>query len=414
MWDLEKELNDGLNNDVDVIVEDKESNKNSFSYYTADLSRQEVVKKDVELELFRECEDINWEVNLALFNSKEGLRFLEEQIEYFEEKKSSIWLMFYDLVELKGSNKNSIQRFKQFKDDLKVWQKDYELHRETVQAELLNVRFETIFLVKAAEVKQDKAIQKRINRLIKQKNKIVQSNLKLVIRIAKKYPKQFGFCDLIQEGNIGLIKGVDKFRWDKGHKLSTYVSYWIRQSINDALTTKSRTIKLPGNVVNVLYKIRQLNGEMDTASMTIEEIADKIDVSVDKVRYVMDINQEMLSVDSSGNNTQQSGDKETSLLEILEDDSIENNQETIKFEEERRDFLEKYLVESLTEREWFVLSNRIGFYDDDIKTLEEVGKKLTTAKGLAKRETVRQIEIKALEKLRKSEFAEELKSFLYY
>ena len=279
-----------------------------------------------------------------------------------------------------------------------------------------NVATEKIQLLKArmeeaedeaekAEIQEEiKAMQKDIDLGSDAKKRLAEANLRLVVSIAKRYVgRGMLFLDLIQEGNLGLIKAVEKFDYRKGYKFSTYATWWIRQAITRAIADQARTIRIPVHMVETIHRVsrvsRQLLQEYGREPTT-DEIAEKLGMSADKVREIMKASQDPVSLETP------IGEEDDSHLgDFIPDDSSPTPAEAVSYQL-LREQLNKVL-HTLTPREEMVIKLRFGLEDGRTRTLEEVGKEFNIT-----RERIRQIEAKALRKLRHQSRSKPLKGFL--
>jgi RNA polymerase primary sigma factor len=271
--------------------------------------------------------------------------------------------------------------------------------------ELKKQLYEAELDVEKAEIREKiKPLQLAVDRGSDAKKRLAEANLRLVVSIAKRYVgRGMLFLDLIQEGNLGLIKAVEKFDYNKGYKFSTYATWWIRQAITRAIADQARTIRIPVHMVETINKLirvsRQLLQELGREPSP-EEIAKELNMPVERVREILKISQEPVSLETP------IGEEEDSHLgDFIRDENVPVPAEAAAFT-----LLKEQLGEvlgTLTEREQKVLTLRFGLEDGRARTLEEVGKEFNVT-----RERIRQIEAKALRKLRHPSRSRKLKDYL--
>ncbi|MDX2165250.1 MAG: RNA polymerase sigma factor RpoD [Gammaproteobacteria bacterium] len=281
--------------------------------------------------------------------------------------------------------------------------KDHEMEIRHTQEKLSRLEHD-----KKLTVAEIKAINRNIltgeNQARRAKKEMVEANLRLVISIAKKYTNRgLQFLDLIQEGNIGLMKAVDKFEYRRGYKFSTYATWWIRQAITRSIADQARTIRIPVHMIETINKINRASREIlqkTGLEPTPEELATKLAMPEDKVRKVLKIAKEPISLE-----TPIGDDEDSHLGDFVEDTSMISPVDAATAEGLRESMQD--ILSTLTAREAKVLRMRFGIGMNTDHTLEEVGKQFDVT-----RERIRQIEAKALRKLRHPSRAEQLKSFL--
>ena len=295
---------------------------------------------------------------------------------------------------------DSLQKEKKYKKDL----------LEAVKQDVVIAQKEVIALEKAVglSVKEIKEINRSMSmgetKMRRAKKDMVEANLRLVISIAKKYTNRgLQFLDLIQEGNIGLMKAVDKFEYRRGYKFSTYATWWIRQAITRSIADQARTIRIPVHMIETINKLNRVSRQMMQdigREPTPDELSKELDMPEDKVRKVLKIAKEPISTE-----TPIGDDEDSSLGDFIEDTVIESPLQNAT--EDSLHFATDDVLSSLTAREAKVLRMRFGIGMNTDHTLEEVGKQFDVT-----RERIRQIEAKALRKLRHPSRSSHLKSFL--
>jgi len=258
-------------------------------------------------------------------------------------------------------------------------------------------------LTAAEEVKLAKGIERGNE---ESRQKLTQANLRLVVSIAKRYvgrSRNLSLLDLIQEGNIGLFKAVEKFDYHRGYKFSTYATWWIRQAITRALADQSRTIRIPVHMVETISKYTQIKRQLLQSlgrEPLPEEIASEMEESVEKIRHIIKISQETISLETPVG----SNDEESNLGEFVKDEkTVSPNQMAARKLLQKR--LEEILID-LSPREQKILEMRFGLKDGITHTLEEVGKEFGVT-----RERIRQIEAKSLERIRQHRGLKKLKGY---
>jgi RNA polymerase primary sigma factor len=290
-------------------------------------------------------------------------------------------------------------RAKKYSEDLKPLAKDIK----RIQAKLASIEEESGLTI--GEIKD---INRRMSigeaKARRAKKEMVEANLRLVISIAKKYTNRgLQFLDLIQEGNIGLMKAVDKFEYRRGYKFSTYATWWIRQAITRSIADQARTIRIPVHMIETINKLNRISRQIlqeKGREPTPEELAERMEMPEDKVRKVLKIAKEPISME-----TPIGDDEDSHLGDFIEDQAIVSPNDSATFEGLREST--QNILAGLTPREAKVLRMRFGIEMNTDHTLEEVGKQFDVT-----RERIRQIEAKALRKLRHPSRSEQLRSFL--
>lgn len=343
------------------------------------------------------------EILHAIPNAEENIDKLEEFYERMEKTGINV-LSSDDMLKMEtdkiGEEMDSMKSGKKKKKDLIG-------DIEEASSDLVQMYLREIGRVDLLKSEEEVSLAKRIEKGdLQAKQKLTEANLRLVVSIAKKYvgrSHNLSLLDLIQEGNIGLFRAVEKFDYRKGYKFSTYATWWIRQAITRALADQSRTIRIPVHMVETINKFTQVTRRLvqDLGREPLpEEIAVEMGIEVEKVRHIMKISQETVSLETSVGDSE-----EDSVL----GDFIEDTETIMPNQSASRKLLKDHIgeiLDTLTPREQKILKIRFGLEDGVVHTLEEVGQEFGVT-----RERIRQIEAKALERIREHVSVKKLKDY---
>ena len=361
--------------------------------------------KEREEELIKEGEAKGYITYEMLAEKLKGLEIDNDLLDELYNKllEHNITVISGDDVSSNGGNVEKV--LEEVKDEENLILNDEEITKDVNINDPVRMYLKEIGRIPLLTPDEELALSERINNNDEDAKRILaESNLRLVVSIAKRYVgRGLLFLDLIQEGNIGLMKAVDKFDSNRGYKFSTYATWWIRQAITRALADQARTIRVPVHMVETINKMvrvqRQLTLELNREPSE-EEIAKKMNVSVDKVREVIKISQDPVSLETP------IGEEDDSHLgDFIKDESSLSPEEYTENEILKEEIDD--VLQSLQQREQEVLRLHFGLKDGTCHTLEEVGKKFNVT-----RERIRQIEAKALRKLRHPSRAKKLRDFM--
>ncbi len=375
---------------LEKLIDAAKKNKNTVEYRDVPKYFKEITLDEEEYEIILE--------RLAK-NNIDVLTMSENEIEEIDGKEDDILLDDLDDLEEDGE-------FEDFENEvIDLENVDLSVPEGVSVDDPVRMYLKEIGKVPLLTMEDEIELSKRIEQGDEQaKDMLVEANLRLVVSIAKKYVgRGMQFLDLIQEGNLGLIKATEKFDYSKGFKFSTYATWWIRQSITRSIADQARTIRIPVHMVETINRLirtsRQLLQELGREPHP-EEIAERLEIPVERVREIIKLSQEPVSLETP------IGEEEDSHLgDFIQDENITTPVEAATYMLLREQLGE--VMNSLSDREKEVLMLRFGLVDGRARTLEEVGKQFNVT-----RERIRQIEAKALRKLRHPSRSKKLKDYL--
>ncbi len=379
----------------------------------AKKSESKVETKETKNPVNKEAFEKKLQELIGIAKEKKNVLEYQEISDYFKEMQLGAD-QFEAILDFLEKNNIDVLRLEEPEDDDIILNEEDEVEVETIDLSVpdgistedpVRMYLKEIGKVPLLTAEEEIELAKRMELGDQEaKKRLAEANLRLVVSIAKRYVgRGMLFLDLIQEGNLGLIKAVEKFDYRKGYKFSTYATWWIRQAITRAIADQARTIRIPVHMVETINKLirvsRQLLQELGREP-TPEEIAEEMDMPVERVREILKISQEPVSLETP------IGEEEDSHLgDFIQDDNVPVPADAATFT-----LLKEQLEEvlgTLTEREQKVLILRFGLEDGRARTLEEVGKEFNVT-----RERIRQIEAKALRKLRHPSRSRKLKDYL--
>jgi len=330
---------------------------------------------------------------------------VEEYIDLYEDFLNKLETTGIPMIELKGGVLIKGKEKEEMLEKIGITKEKKRLDLSDISEDSIQMYLREIGKVPLLHAEEEMSLARRKEKGDKEaEKKIIEANLRLVVSIAKKFVgKSMSLLDLIQEGNIGLFKAVEKFDPKKGYKFSTYATWWIRQAITRSLADQSRTIRIPVHMVETINKFQQVQRRLiqDLGREPLpEEIAAEMGEDIEKVRHIISISQETISLETSVGE-----DEEDSTLEDFIEDVKNMTPDRVAALQLLRDYV-KEVISELSPREQKILEMRFGLTDGVAHTLEEVGQEFDVT-----RERIRQIEAKALEKIKQHAQIEKLKDF---